>query len=214
MTAPSNSGVETVAAKQVLDIRILNCGGLRDLMSELEASFLMNALGLFRNSQDFGRGKPRANVNLARAYDADGFYRAAFSDADVLHLIAHASGQELDVGVAKTRVRADTLAGAARSANPTLPPIVVSTGCKLMSQAWRDGIKGAGAQVLIASEGDVTPAALTSFDMAFYSALLARVRKTKSLSERVEASFELADRHYRAIHAKGTKFARFSLAKL
>lgn len=57
----------------------------------------------------------------------------------------------------------------------------------------------------------MTPAALTAFDMAFYSALLAQVRKGKSLTERVAASFALADQHYRAIHATGTPFAKFTL---
>jgi hypothetical protein len=52
-----------MTAAQVLDIRVINCGGMRDLMNEMESSFLVSALGLFRNQQDFGRGKPRANVN-------------------------------------------------------------------------------------------------------------------------------------------------------
>ena len=51
-----------MAAKQVLDIKVLNCGGLRDISSELEASFLVSALGLFRDQQGIGLGKPRANV--------------------------------------------------------------------------------------------------------------------------------------------------------
>lgn len=201
-------------AKQVLDIRIVNCGGLRDLMSEMESSFLVSALGLFRNQEDFGKGMPRANVNLSRAYDAKGFYRAAFGEADILHVIGHANGEELDVGLAKKRVKSTDLAGQAKKASGSLPPIVVSTGCKLQSKAWREGMKAAGAEVLIASPATVTPAALTAFDMAFYSALLSQVRKGKDLVERVEASFELADAHYRAIHAAGTPYAKFRLRKL
>lgn len=203
-----------MAAKQVLDIRILNCGGLRDLMSEMEASFLVSALGLFRNQEDFGKGKPRANVNLTRAYDARDFYRAAFTDADVLHVIGHASGNELDIGLAKKRVKAGELAQQARKQSVSVPPVIVSTGCKLQSKAWQAGFKSAGAQILIASKDNVTPAALTAFDMAFYSALLTRIRKGKTLVERVEASFDLANDHYKAIHAKGTPFAKFALVKL
>lgn len=203
-----------MAGSQVLDIRVINCGGLRDLMSEMEASFLVSALGLFRNHQDLGRGYPRANVNLTRAYRAQDFYRAAFGEAHVLHIIGHAHGSELDVGVAKKRVRAEDLAREAKRVGGSLAPIVVSTGCKLQSRAWRDGMKAAGAQVLIASSQDVTPAALTAFDMSFYSALLAQVRRGKTLTDRAEASFKAADRHYRAIHAAGTPFAKFTLRKL
>jgi hypothetical protein len=197
-----------------VEIKIVNCGGLRDLMSEMESSFLVSALGLFRNQQDFGKGMPRANVNLLRAYDAKGFYRAAFGEADLLHVIGHANGDELDVGLAKKRVKASDLPTQATKTSASLPAIVVSTGCKLQSTAWQAGPKAAGAEVLIATKDNVTPAALTAFDMAFYSALLGRVRKGKTLRERVEASFKLADRHYRAIHAKGTPFAKFSLKVL
>ena len=183
-------------------------------MSEMESSFLVSALGLFRNHEDLGKGYPRANVNLVRAYRARDFYRAAFGDADVLHIIGHASGNELDVGVAKKRVKAEDLAGEALKAGMSIAPIVVSTGCKLQSLAWQGGLKAAGAEILIATKHNVTPAALTAFDMAFYSALLAQVRRGKSLTERAVASFDLADRHYKAIHAKGTPFAKFTLKKL
>lgn len=203
-----------MAASQVLDINVVNCGGMRDLMSEMESSFLVSALGLFRNQQDFGRGKPRANVNLARAYDAEDFYRAVFREADLVHIIGHANSSELDVGLAKKRVRATDLSGRAKKAGRSLPPVVISTGCKLQSASWRKGLKAAGADVVIATKDDATPSALTAFDMAFYSALLARVRKTKTLQERVEASFDAADKHYRAIHAKGASFAKFTHKKL
>lgn len=199
---------------QVLDIRVINCGGLRDLMSEMESSFLVSALGLFRNKEDLGRGYPRANVNLVRAYKAEHFYRAAFGGADVLHIIGHASGSELEVGVAKKRVDANHLADEARKAGGVIAPVVISTGCRIQSAAWRAGLKAAGSSILIASSANVTPSALTAFDMAFYSALLARVHRGKPLTERVAASFALADRHYRDIHAVGTPFAKFTLKRL
>lgn len=63
-------------------------------------------------------------------------------------------------------------------------------------------------------ETSPSPAALTSFDMAFYSALLAQRRRGKSLIEPVSESFDLADAHHRAIHATGTPFAKFKLALL
>ena len=154
-------------------------------MSEMEASFLVSALGLFRNHEDLGRGYPRANVNLIRAYRAADFHRAAFGDAHLLHIIGHAHGGELDVGVAKKRVRADELAKESRKAGVPLAPVVISTGCKLQSSAWRTGMKAAGAKALIATSQNVTPAALTAFDMSFYSALLAQVRRGKTLIERV-----------------------------
>ena len=196
---------------QILDIRIVNCGGLRDLMSEMESSFLVSALGLFRNREDLGRGYPRANVNLVRAYHARDFYAAAAAGGDILHVIGHANGNELEIGVAKKRVRSDEVAREAAKAGGPIAPVVVSTGCKLQSAGWRAGLKAAGAEILIATGNNVTPAALTAFDMAFYSALLAQVRKGKSLTERVAASFALADQHYRAIHAAGTPFAKFTL---
>lgn len=201
-------------ASQVLKVSVINCGGLRDLMSEMEASFLVSALGLFRNHEDLGKGYPRANVNLVRAYRADDFYDAALGDADVLHVIGHASGAELDVGVAKKRVEAAEIGVRAEKSGQTVAPVVVSTGCGLQSAAWRAGFKAAGARILIAAPGNVTPAALTAFDMAFYSALLARVRRGHSLDHRVNESFELADQHYRAIHAAGTPFAKFAMRTL
>jgi hypothetical protein len=199
---------------QTLDIKVISCGGLRDLMCEMEAAFLVSSLALFRNRPDLGRGYPRAKVNLVRAYRDRDFYRSALGKADVLHVIAHANGAELDVGVARKRVTATQLAVEARRAEEMVPPVVVSTGCKLQSTEWQEGFRAAGAKILIAASHDVTPAALTAFDMAFYSALLAQVRKGKTLTERVLASFELADRHYRAIHAAGTPFAKFKLVEL
>jgi hypothetical protein len=203
-----------MAARHVLDIRVINCGGLRDLMSEMESSFLVSSLGLFRNRQDFGKGKPRANVNLIRAYDARDFYRAAYGPAHVLHIIGHSHANELEVGVSKGRVKAKELEKHAKKASATLPPVIVATGCRMQSTTWRAGMKAAGAKVLIASKDSPSPAALTSFDMAFYSALLAQVRIGRTLIERAEASFRLADKHYRAIHAVGTPFAKFSMEKL
>jgi hypothetical protein len=178
---------------QVLDITIVNCGGLRDLMSEMEASFLVSALGLFRNVQNLGRAKPRANVNLLRAYDAKGFYDAAMGNGHLLHVIGHASKAELEVSYAKVRVKASQLGSQARRRGSQLPPIVVATGCEMQSASWQRGMRDAGASVLIASETSPSPAALTSFDMAFYSALLAQQRRGKSLLDRVSESFTLAD---------------------
>jgi hypothetical protein len=203
-----------MAGQQVLDIKVISCGGLRDLMSEMEASFLVSALGLFRNHEDLGRGYPRANVNLVRAYRPRDFYRAAFGDSHIVHIIGHANGSQLEVGVSRKRVDAGDLARESKKAGAPIAPVVISTGCKLQSTAWRNGLKAAGAKVLIATKDNVTPAALTAFDMAFYSALLAQVRRGKPLTDRVKASFEAADEHYRAIHATGTPFAKFSFRKL
>lgn len=200
--------------RQVLDINIVNCGGLRDLMSEMEASFLVSALGLFRNVQDLGRAKPRANVNLIRAYDPKGFYDSAVRDAHLLHVIGHADKDKLEVSYAKARVKASELGVQARRRGRQLPPIIVATGCKMQSDAWRAGMRAAGAEVLIASETEPSPAALTSFDMAFYSALLAQQRRGKTLVERISESFVLADEHYRKIHAVGSPFAKFKLIAL
>jgi hypothetical protein len=210
LTVSDNQGV----GAQILDIKVVNCGGLRDLMSEMESSFLVSALALFRNREDLGRGYPRANVNLIRAYHARDFYAAAAAGGDILHVIGHANGDELEIGVARKRVKAAEIGAETTKAGGTLAPIVVSTGCKLQSAAWRAGLKAAGAEILIATGNNVTPAALTAFDMAFYSALLAQVRKGKTLAERVIASFDLADKHYRAIHAAGTPFAKFTLERL
>ncbi len=203
-----------MAAKQVLKIKVLNCGGLVDLMSELESQFLVSALGLFRNRADFGRGKPRANVSLVRAYDSRDFYESAFCSDDILHIVAHASTTELDVGISKKRVLAADLERASRKLKRGLPEIVISTGCELQSADWHKGLGAAGARILIASSNAVTPANLTTFNMSFYSALLARVRKGETTLERVKAAFELADKHYRAVHADGTTFAKFSLVEL
>jgi hypothetical protein len=203
-----------VPSSHVLDIKIINCGGLRDLMSEMESSFLVSALGLFRNVAGLGRGLPRANVNLVRAYDAKGFYRAAFDDVQILHLIGHANKDELEIGWSKTRVKAGDLEAKAYAAKHPLPPIIVATGCHVQSLDWQSGMQAAGAELLIASKDKPTPAALTAFDMAFYSALLAQVRRGQTLTQRVKASFALADQHYRAIHAVGTPFAKFTLVEL
>src|SRR4051812_38204148 len=114
---------------QVLKIRVLSCGGLRDLMSEMEASFLVSSLGLFRNVQDLGKAKPRANVNLVRAYTAEDFHGAAFGDEHLLHLIGHSNGTRLEVGTGKAQVHAEDLETRAARAGKTLPPVIVSTGC-------------------------------------------------------------------------------------
>lgn len=183
-------------------------------MSEMEASFLVSSLALFRNQKDFGKAKPRANVNLMRAYTSEDFYRSVTGDEDILHLIGHANGERIEVGTGKAKVLASNLAAFCSNKDRSLPEIFVSTGCGMHSARWRECLAECGVKVMIAAEGDVTPANLVAFDMAFYSALLSQTYKGKSLTERVNESFEIADTHYRAIHAKGTPFAKFQLSKL
>jgi hypothetical protein len=185
-----------------------------DLMSEQEAAFLVASLGLFRNVVHYGRATPRANVNLVRAYTTTDFYDGASCSADILHLICHASAAKLQTGNGKSDVTATEVENRARRDQFVLPEIVVSTGCSFQSVAWRAALKAAGAKVLIAANRAVTPANLTAFDMSFYSALLSQVRRGHSTIDRVKASFELADSHYRAIHAVGTPYATFDLALL
>jgi hypothetical protein len=199
---------------QVLEIKIVNCGGMIDLMSEQEAAFLISSLGLFRNVVDHGRATPRANVSLVRAYTAKDFYRAATGSDHLLHLIGHATATTLQTGNGKSDVTASAFEAQADAGKVFMPEIVVSTGCKFQSSAWRSALKKAGVKVLIAAPQSPTPANLTAFDMAFYSALLSQVRRGKTNIERVEASFALADQHYRGIHAVGTPFAKFALVKL
>ena len=199
---------------QVLKIKVLTCGGMTDQMSEQEAAFLINSLGLFRNVEHFGRATPRANVNLVRAYTAADFFRGVAGDENILHLIAHADASKLQTGNAKSTVTAADLEDRAARKGLFLPEVVVSSGCKFQSVAWRSALASAGVKLLIAAQKTVTPANLTAFDMSFYSALLSQVRRGHSTLDRVEASFKLADKHYRAIHAKGTPFARFELQRL
>ena len=79
---------------------------------------MVSALGLFRNVQDLGRAKPRANVNLVRAYDPKGFYDAAMGPGHLLHVIGHASKSgQLEVSYAKARVKASDLGSQARRAS-------------------------------------------------------------------------------------------------
>lgn len=203
-----------MTAKQVLSIKVLNCGGLRDLMSELEASFLVSALGLFRNRIEFGRGKPRANVDLDRAYDSNDFYRSVVQPTDILHLIAHSNDEELEVGIAKKRVTPTGLVRQVKRSKSTLAPVVISTGCRFQSTPWQNALRNTGVRILIAANGDVSPANLTAFDMAFYSALLSQIRKKTPTDERVRESFKLAYAYYRSLYPRGTRFAKFSLVDL
>ena len=183
-------------------------------MSEQEAIFLTSSLGLFRNVKDFGRATPRANTSLVRVYKAQDFYDGLKDDDDLLHLIAHADATTLQTGNGKSSVKATDVLARATTAGLTMPKVVVSTACNFHSPDWQAALKAAGVQVLIASRSEVTPANLTAFDMAFYSALLSRVRKTMSTAERVKESFALADQHYRAIHADGSPFAKFRLTEI
>ena len=193
---------------------MLTCGGMFDQMSEGEATFLVSALGLFRNVQDQGRAVPRANVNLVRAYNTADFYRGLSGAEDILHLIAHADSTTLQTGNSRSGVVADELQRRAARGNVTVAPIVISTCCSFQSAAWRAALREAGATILIAAPQAVSPANLAAFDMAFYSALLSRVRRGKETVQRVRESFTIANRHYRAVHAEGTPFARFSLERL
>jgi len=185
-----------------------------DLMSELEAAFLVNSLGLFRNQVDRGRATPRGNVNLVRAYTAKDFYRGIGGTEDLLHLIGHADSSTLQTGDGKSLVTAEEVEKRAVKGTLKIPEIVVCTNCKFQSFPWRSALKAAGVKVLIASSKNVTPANLTAFDMSFYSALLSQVRRGTSTVDRVEASFKLANKYYKAIHAVGTQYAPFALERL
>jgi hypothetical protein len=185
-----------------------------DYMSEQEASFLVSSLGLFRNVKDLGRALPRANVNLTRAYTQEDFFRGLTGREHILHLIAHANADTLQTGNGRSSVSASQLQMKGDRGQVRVPEIVVSTACGFQSAPWRAALAAGGAKVLIAAEQEVSPANLTAFDMAFYSALLSQVRKGKTNIQRVIESFSLADRHYRDIHASGTPFARFCLIEL
>lgn len=200
-----------VPALQTLEITVLNCGGMWDIMSEQEASFLNTSLPLFRNVQDIGRALPRANSRLVRAYKPAHLYNALTGQEDLLHIVAHATDTALDVG--KNKVAADNLRSRAAK-GLRMPKVVVSTACKFSSKDWHAALKALGVEVLIASDDSVTPANLVAFDMAFYSALLSQVRRGKTTVDRVIESFALADRHYRDVHAVGTPYARFTLTRL
>ena len=185
---------------------------MTDQMSEQEAVFLNGSLPLFRNVQDRGRATPRANTSLVRAYRPKHFIGALSATDDVLHIIAHGDAKQLDIGGA-SHVTADDLARRAAE-GLRMPEVVISTACKFSTKAWHETLQALGVRVLIASASMPTPANLTAFDMSFYSALLSQVRKGKTTLERVQKSFALADAHYRAIHAHGTPYAKFSLAIL
>jgi hypothetical protein len=122
-----------VPSKQVLEIKVLTCGGMIDQMSEQEASFLVSSLGLFRNVVHHGRATPRANVNLVRAYTDRDFYRGVSGTEDVLHLIAHADASRLQTGNGKSNVTASGFEERAKHGWITLPEVVVSTGCSFQS---------------------------------------------------------------------------------
>lgn len=201
-------------AKQVLEIKILSCGGMLEGMSDMEADFLVNSLGLYRNRMAIGRGTPRANVSLARAYRPDDFYRASSGGDDILHHIGHADDTTLETGNASRRVTAAEVKQRADRGVFSTAKVVVSTACEFQSDAWREALSATGAEILIAASQSVTPANLVAFDMSFYSALLSQVRIGHSTSDRVRESFSLADAHYRAIHARGTPFAKFKLLDL
>jgi hypothetical protein len=221
-------------SKHTLRVRILSCGGTQDLMSEQEAVFLNSSLGLFRNVRDIGRATPRAQASMVRAYKPEDALSAFSASDDLLHLIAHgvsakematrarldptisadddrAPGPGIQVGIkamSAKRLREEAERGL------RLPEIVVSTVCGFDGAVWHSVLRELGVKLVIASGAQVTPANLASFDMAFYSALLARVRKGKSTIDRVEHAFDLARAHYSAIHAIGTPKVTFRLTRL
>jgi len=198
-------------ARQTLEITILSCGGMSDLMSEQEAVFLNAAMPLFRNVIDFGRARPRANPRMLRAYTPNHFLSALSGEDDVLHLIAHANRSHIEVG-RKSLAAVELRERAAKGLR--MPKVVVSTACEFLSPNWETTLHALGVELLIAAKDPVTPANLAAFDMAYYSALLSRVRKSESTTDRAAKAFELADSHYRAIHAAGTPFAKFGMARL
>lgn len=221
-------------AKHTLRVQILSCGGTQDLMSEQEAMFLNSSLGLFRNVRDIGRATPRAQASMVRAYKPEDALGAFSADDDLLHLIAHgvsakematregldhtispddarAPGPGIQVGIkamSARRLRDEAARGL------RMPEVVVSTVCGFDGAVWHSVLRALGVKIVIASGAQVTPANLASFDMAFYSALLARVHKGKSTLDRVESAFGLARGHYSAIHAIGTPKVTFRLTHL
>ncbi len=210
MNAAATTKPGRQTSRHTLDIRVLNCGGMFDLMSEQEAQLLTIGLGLFMNQAQSRRAVPRANVTYCRAYRRSDLFREAFQPAHILHLIGHANGNEFEINGGKT-LKAEELARKVGASTLGLPPIVVSTGCKVQSQDWRAAMKAAGAKVLIAADGDPTPtpATLTAFDMAFYSALLSRVWRGEDLLKRVAEAFALSNAYYKSLHAPGTPYAKF-----
>ena len=200
-------------AKQTLNIKILSCGGLTDVMSELEASFLASALGLFRTQIQMGKATPRAKPSLIRAYKPADFVSALDDGDDLLHLIAHGARNDgLQVGI-KT-IYASELRELAVSEGLRLPPVLVSTSCEFGTQGWRDTLRDFGVRIMIASSRQIPPGHLAAFDMAFYSALLSRIYKGHEIDHRVRESFKLANEYYKSIYAVGSKPTPFHLTEL
>jgi hypothetical protein len=151
-------------SRQVLEIKILSGGGMFDLLGEMEAQFLVNSLGLFRNRIDRGRATPRANVSLVRVYTTKDFYKGVDGQADLLHLIGHADASTLQTGDGKSLVTASDVESRAKRGVLMLPEIVLSTNCKFQSVSWQKALKAAGTKVVIAASREVTPANLAAFD--------------------------------------------------
>lgn len=204
-----------MASKQTLQITILSCGGMSDLMSEQEANFLNSALGLFRNVPSYGRGTPRAQPVMVRVYRPSEAKNALQScNSDIVHLIAHggADSKGAFIAVGPKRLYAKELLKAHRQGGGlALPEVVISTVCEFDNAEWQSTLKTLGVKVLVASTKPVTPANLAAFDMAFYSALLSRVYRSKTTVDRVAGAFSTAKGFYKDIHAKGTPKAPFAL---
>lgn len=202
-----------MASKQVLNVHVLSCGAMSDLMSDQEALFLRTSLGLFRNVVEHGRATPRANVSLTHAYTKTDFLANLRLPADLLHLVTHAGGDRIQTGNGKF-VEAAALADAGRKGKVVVPPVVVSTGCELFTDNWSDTFAACGARLFIASPKPTTPANLAAFDMAFYSALLSSTQRGTATVDRVKAAFGVANGYYESLWPVGTPHAPFKMAEL
>jgi hypothetical protein len=198
---------------QTIKVHVVSCGGMRDLMSDQEAMFLTNSLGLYRNSTQQGRAMPRANVSMSRAFNKTELLSLTKRPAHLLHIIAHGQGAKIQTGNGKSNTNADDFGRMGRKGD-LLPEIVVSTACTFFNNSWKAALKACGVRILIASPDDVTPANLTAFDMAFYAALLSSTRRGKSTLDRVDESFKLANPYYRSLWPVGTPYAKFELVRL
>ncbi|WP_203754622.1 hypothetical protein [Cellulomonas chitinilytica] len=198
---------------QTLRIHVVSCGGMRDLMSDQEASFLASSLGLYRNSPQQGRAMPRANVSVSRAFTKTELLGMTTQTAHVLHVIAHGQGDRIQTGNGKSNTTsADfTLLG---QKGGILPQIVVSTACTFYNEHWKAALQACGVKILIASPQEVTPANLVAFDMSFYAALLSSTRRGKSTLARAEESFAMAQVYYESLWPIGTPHAKFQIAHL
>ena len=156
--------IECMPSRQVLDIKILSCGGMFDLMSELEAAFLVEvarALPKYRRlrTRHTSRKREPRPAHTPQKTSTRGWGR---QPADLLHLIGHADASTLQTGDGRSLVTASEVEKRAIKGKLTIPEVVVCTNCKFQSSHWRRALKAAGVKVLIASSKTVTPANLTA----------------------------------------------------